>query len=299
MRKDACVVAWLGSLVYSGVTLSLNQHGAGIHQWNVPVTEMKMFGELNYVAQILFGPQVFTTKLAILLHLSRVFGVNIKMLWTVRALIFLMAVYYIPATAVKIFICWPVASFWDPLANEGTCLDEFSILFADCIISVVSDFTILLLPIPVIWGLQTRTMRKIGISAIFGAGILACSASVMRLYETIHLSRTQDTTYDLLPILLWSIVEIDIGIVCGCLPIVPSFIKKFSKAPTSKDSSKKSTVYQLDRICVPKRNIEDSTIRTQAGPGESSERLTAVQSKTVQDDQGNSKWHDDGIMKMV
>ncbi|KAF7906873.1 hypothetical protein EAF00_001151 [Botryotinia globosa] len=224
----------VGTLVYSGMALSLNQHGAGIHRWNVPATDIKMFGKLVYITRILYGPQVFAAKVAILLLLSRIFGVSNKMLRAIRLLIGLMALYYVPETAAKIFICWPVVHFWHPRARKGTCLNENSMFLADCAMSIVSDFTILFLPIPLIWGLKTRTMRKIGVSIVFGAGILACIASVLRLHETLHLGGTLNKTYSLVPILLWSIAEVNIGIIiCGCLPFLPSFIKMtFFKSPS-------------------------------------------------------------------
>ena len=135
------------------------------------------YAKLVYVAQMLYGPQVFATKVAILLLLSRIFGVNNKIWWAIRVLIGFMALYYVPATAAKIFICWPVAHFWDPLTRKGTCLNENSIFLADCAMSIISDFTILFLPIPLIWGLKTGTMRKIGVSTVFGAGILYVSSA--------------------------------------------------------------------------------------------------------------------------
>ncbi|KAF4634393.1 hypothetical protein G7Y89_g3729 [Cudoniella acicularis] len=148
---------------------------------------------LVYVTQMFYGPQVFVTKLAILLLLSRLFGRDKRVLWTIRILIGLMAAYYIPATAAKIFICWPVAHFWNP-GVQGTCLNENSIFLADCAMSIISDFTILILPMPLIWNLKMHRIKKIGITAAFGAGALACTASLLRLYETLHLNGTPDKT---------------------------------------------------------------------------------------------------------
>ncbi|KAF7920194.1 uncharacterized protein EAE97_011535 [Botrytis byssoidea] len=296
----ACIVAWVGTLVYSGMALSLNQYGAGVHQWDVPATDIKMFGKLVYVTQMLCGPQVFAAKVAILLLLSRIFGVSNKILWAIRALIGLMALYYVPATAAKIFICWPVAHFWDPLARKGTCLNENSIFLADCAMSIVSDFTILFLPIPVIWGLKTRTMRKIGVSIVFGAGLLACTASVLRLYETLHLGGTMDKTYSLVPILLWSIAEVNIGIICGCLPFLPSFIKMtFFKSPSPNDSTENSSYYRLERISKPKRNVYDSILRTQTRVDDSDERLNVDQSTLAQVNQANKIGKGAGIMEAI
>ncbi|APA06824.1 hypothetical protein sscle_02g015940 [Sclerotinia sclerotiorum 1980 UF-70] len=296
----ACIVAWLGSLIYSGMALSLNQYGAGMHQWDVPAADIKKFGKLVYMTQMLYGPEVFATKVTILLLLSRVFGVKENMLWAVRVLIGFMALYYVPATIVKMFICWPVAHFWDPLAIKGSCLNENSIYLADCAMSIISDITILFLPISMIWRLKTRTMRKIGVSAVFGAGILACTASVLRLYETLHLGGTLDKTYGLVPILLWSIAEINIGIICGCLPILPSFIKKtFSAIPDSNDSTENGIYCRMERMSKPKRDIDDSIMQTQTRPEDSNERLPLGQSTIVQVNLGDNTWQGGGIMKMV
>lgn len=97
-----------------------------------------------------------------------------------------------------------------------------------------------------------------------------------------------------------SIAEVNIGIICGCLPILPSFTNKLvSKAATSNNSIGNSNHYQLEQIWKPKRNIEDSMMRTQTRPDESNERLTVVQSTTVEVDRGNNTWQDDGITKTV
>ncbi|TGO35681.1 hypothetical protein BHYA_0150g00290 [Botrytis hyacinthi] len=264
----ACIVAWVGTLVYPGMALSLNQYGAGVHQWDVPATDIKMFGKLVYVTQMLYGPQVFAAKVAILLLLSRIFGVSNKM-WAIRVLIGLMALYYVPATAAKIFICWPIAHFWDPLARKDTCLNENSIFLADCAMSIVSDFTILFLPIPLIWGLKTRTMRKIGVSIVFGAGVLACTTSVLRLYETL------DRTYSLVPILLWR------------------------QSPSPNDSTGNSSRYRLEQISKPKRNVDDSILRTQTRMDDSDERLNVEQSTLAQVNQGNNIGKGAGIMKAI
>ncbi|TGO62744.1 hypothetical protein BOTNAR_0109g00200 [Botryotinia narcissicola] len=243
-------------------------YGAGVHQWDVPATDIKMFGKLVYVTQMLYGPQVFAAKVAILLLLSRIFGVSNKMLWAIRALIGLMALYYVPATATKILICWPVAHFWDPLARKGTCLNENSIFLADCVMSIVSDFTILFLPIPLIWELKTRTMRKIGASIVFGAGIF--------------------------------IAEVNIGIICGCLPFLPSFIKMtFFKSPSPDDSTENSSYYRLERISKPKRNVDDSILRTQTRVDDSDEMLNLEQSTLAQVNQANKIGRGAGIMKAI
>ena len=48
---------------------------------------------------------------------------------------------------------------------------EWLIIVA-AIINVVSDLTILMLPMASVWSLQMGTKQKVGVSAVFAAGIL-------------------------------------------------------------------------------------------------------------------------------
>lgn len=56
--------------------------------------------------------------------------------------------------------------------RAGHCLNVELLILVAAIINVVSDFTILILPMACIWGLQMGTKQKFGVSAVFAAGIL-------------------------------------------------------------------------------------------------------------------------------
>ena len=60
---------------------------------------------------------------------------------------------------------------WKPFL-PGKCVNFNAILIAAATINVVSDFTILILPIRSIWNLKMPTRRKLGISSVFGVGLL-------------------------------------------------------------------------------------------------------------------------------
>lgn len=72
-------------------------------------------------------------------------------------------------TLVAIFSCKPVRSFFD-LDVPGTCTDATKFSWATAILNVVTDFYILVLPIPVVRKLHTTLGRKIAISLIFMVG---------------------------------------------------------------------------------------------------------------------------------
>ncbi|KAF2837801.1 hypothetical protein M501DRAFT_936634 [Patellaria atrata CBS 101060] len=215
-----------------------SNHGFGTHQWNLLVTDVMDIFHYGYIIEILYGPLAFATKAAILLMVKRVFGVNRILRISVNYGILLMALYYIAITIVKIFICSPIPKFWNPTI-EGKCLDSDAIFITDCVVSIVSDLFILILPLPTIWKLKMRVSKRIGVSLVFVAGGLACIASILRLVDTIRFEHNQDKTYGWLSVLLWTNAEVAIGFICGCLPSLPALWVRYG-CGTAKSNTRKS-----------------------------------------------------------
>ncbi|KAL8676658.1 MAG: hypothetical protein Q9186_006842 [Xanthomendoza sp. 1 TL-2023] len=94
-------------------------------------------------------------------------------------------------------------------------------------VNVVSDFYIFLLPIPGVLQLQMPTKKKIGVCAIFATGSLACLASIMGLYYRTKLNRDSDVTWSLVDILIWVVVELHVGVMCGCMPAFAGFFNYY------------------------------------------------------------------------
>jgi hypothetical protein len=154
---------------------------------------------------LVYGPTALFTKASILLFLSRVF----KPLETANRIIYaflgLMAVYYIPILFLKAFICRPIAKFWDP-QTEGQCFDQRALILADAVISVISDFVVLLLPVPFTLKLQVPGRAKLRIAILFGAGGVACICSIIRLIDIALHGQSPDATYVFTRINLWGCV---------------------------------------------------------------------------------------------
>lgn len=245
-EDHVCLLAWMGATVYVTLALTLNKHGAGKHQWNVSMMDVLEFNHINYFVQILYGVTVFTTKLSILLLLSRIFGTVTGLKRRIKILIFVLAVFYTASTLLKIFICIPVRKVWTP-ALPGTCFHMQTVYIANCIASIVSDFVILILPMSSIWGLKTTTMRKVGITATFAVGAFACVSTILRLWESIKVGRTLDRTYSLMPIYCWSVIEICVGIICSCIPMMPALYHHIFHSKRDGSDIMTSRRFQLDR----------------------------------------------------
>ena len=76
----------------------------------------------------------------------------------------------------------------------GHCFSRHNLGVASGVMNVISDFSILILPLPIIWRLQMSWNRKYRIFAVFGVGLFACIASVIRLVYSLELTRVPPNT---------------------------------------------------------------------------------------------------------
>lgn len=142
------------------------------------------------------------------------------------ALILINTAFYICFLIVPAALCKPRAKIWTP-EMPGTCLDVKSLYITSAVFNVFSDIAMLSVPIYLVWNLQMSIRRKIGISAIFCTGGLACIASVLRLVWGVLLTRTEDYTYVHFAAAMWAMAEIGFGQLCSNLCVLPRLYKHF------------------------------------------------------------------------
>ena len=68
------------------------------------------------------------------------------------------------------FVCTPVAYFWDKTLPGGSCANILVLLYVATGTNFVADVLVLVLPIPVLWGLQMKPARKLGIIGVLLLG---------------------------------------------------------------------------------------------------------------------------------
>ena len=61
------------------------------------------------------------------------------------------------------------------MSVKGKCLSQrkmLNVIFAQAIISVVSDFGLAFYPILILWKLQMKTKNKVGLCFLMGLGVM-------------------------------------------------------------------------------------------------------------------------------
>ena len=78
---------------------------------------------------------------------------------------------YVIASAIsEVLSCVPVSKQWDP-TEPGTCVDYNSYCQAIGLIHVIFDLGIVILPMPLIWKLQTTRSNKIVLTVLLCLGL--------------------------------------------------------------------------------------------------------------------------------
>ncbi|KAI9792578.1 MAG: hypothetical protein M1816_002098 [Peltula sp. TS41687] len=220
------VLAWITSIAYSGVGLAQLQYGLGVHGWNVPLPDIIKWRQLSNVEQTMYPMLIFVLKLSILLLYRRIFAPSRRTKVFIGVIVAFLFFFYLSNMIVKIFSCTPRKLIWDKRI-PGHCTNPHTLYLVTAIVNVISDFYILLLPLPAIWHLQVPLARRIGLMLAFSAGLFACITSIVRLAETIKHASYKDASWEVLTIHLWTVIEINVGIACACMPALPSFYHHF------------------------------------------------------------------------
>ncbi|KAH9905371.1 hypothetical protein F4778DRAFT_705397 [Xylariomycetidae sp. FL2044] len=208
----------LGSLSLAFVLI---QHGLGRHSRTLDGEDLEMIGKLVFIGNLVYYASLYLTKASALLFFSRVFPkrqankwFNI-VLWTTHAL---NTSWILGAIFGTLFICKPIENNW--IGVSMSVCNPCAAWRGSAISSAAIDLIILLLPLPMIWGLHTSNGRKTGMTAVFALGYCVIAVSLGRTIFVITTgdSFAQDMSYGSVTILYWQCSEAPISLLGICLP---------------------------------------------------------------------------------
>ncbi|KAL6231480.1 hypothetical protein BDW75DRAFT_243869 [Aspergillus navahoensis] len=116
-----------------------------------------------------------------------------------------------------ILFCQPFAYNWDRTIKGGHCGDSPKFQLSTAVVNMMLDFFIVLLPLPILWSLQMSWKRKAMLSGVFSLGLCICAMNLTRTILVVHQDRT-DVTRSIAQIGLFSILEVNVGMICAALP---------------------------------------------------------------------------------
>lgn len=124
--------------------------------------------KLVYCAEIFYVLAISFIKFSILLFYQRIFPTPnfVITLWIIGTI---TLTWTIAGGLSFVFQCSPVSKTWNPNLN-GKCVDIIKLFVGNAIPNIVTDFAIIIAPIPMIFKLRIAYAQKIALCVVFLMG---------------------------------------------------------------------------------------------------------------------------------
>ncbi|KAI0539788.1 hypothetical protein GGR58DRAFT_463416 [Xylaria digitata] len=196
--------------------------GLGKHMATVPPADLAKAPLIIFITNFVYYPNISLPKFSALFFYARIFQRTSKWftfaLWTVGIL---NAAWLLLGWVLTIFQCSPINAAWETVPGS-TCIEQWSWFLGAAIPNLLIDLLILILPLPMLWGLQTTASRRIMAVIIFFFGYSVIVASIGRLV-TLAQAGTQildDLTWGPIEYAEWVQCEGLLSLVSVCLPSI-------------------------------------------------------------------------------
>ncbi|CAI0642199.1 unnamed protein product [Colletotrichum noveboracense] len=246
---------WLmvGAMIFCiGVTicviLATELYGWNLHVWDVPLSEIRQSRQISMAAQTLFLFASGLSKLSILCSYLRIAAPGTwfsRLTWVTGILVFLSTWTFMIVLWTQ---CAPIWHYWTLFADWGNCIPEWPPLAGQGITTVMTDIAVYLLPMPTLFRLQMPMIQRISLAALFGLGLLVVIAGIMRTYWVLYVEITYvedpsyDLTWDSYNIWIWTALEANFAIICGCAPAIRRLFTKGGNQSQFKVGSSVQTI---------------------------------------------------------
>ncbi|KAJ5608856.1 hypothetical protein N7528_009423 [Penicillium herquei] len=236
----AALASSLLTLAYAGIAVAQTRWGQGLTEAYFPPENTINFSKIQYAGGPVYCLDVLGFKLALLTSYLRIAGVvNLYRKIIIGAITLCVINQLIFAIIISIS-CIPVAKQWNS-SLKGHCINTQPFYFALGGTSITLDVIIITLPLPVLWRLQLLTKQKILLVALFALGFFVTIVQVIRILTVKDLKNYTDSKN----IVIWSLVEISLGVVVSCIPTYGPLFKEFASTVNSYRNRQSGRSYQL------------------------------------------------------
>ncbi|RAL02664.1 putative integral membrane protein (Pth11) [Aspergillus ibericus CBS 121593] len=216
------------AMAYGGVAVAQTRWGLGLDSAYFPDENVVMFSKIQYAGGPIYTLALLGFKVSLLSSYLRIGGfVSVYRAIIIVAIVAVVCNQLI-FTFLLCFACDPVSRQWD-MTIEGSCIDTVASYYALAGTSLGFDIIIIALPLPVLWTLQLRLRQKIVLVGVFALGFFITIIQIIRIFTIKNLKTYTDSQ----PIVLWSDVEISLGVIITCIPTYGPFFHAFASSLSS------------------------------------------------------------------
>lgn len=215
--------------------------GIGLHEARLEQEaphKIVVWGHYIIIVPLLYVQAIVPAKLAVLhLYLNIFTDKTLRIGTYITGAIILGT--WISCTVAGLLTCRPLSYFW---TQKGTCFNVNAYFRWSGLPNIVTDVAILVLPLPMVYHLQTSLRMKVGIAMTFALGGVGLIASILRFYFFYVSNAQVDGTWTAASFIMWCVVECGTYQVAACFPLYRLLVKFFGRKMrlTSKNDSRDS-----------------------------------------------------------
>ncbi|KAF4826620.1 hypothetical protein CGCTS75_v008971 [Colletotrichum tropicale] len=268
------------------VILATQLYGWNLHIWDTTFVQRMQGRQISIVGQTLFIFASGLSKLSILTSYLRIapLGSTFQRVTqvTIGAVLALIVIFLM----VLWTQCIPIWHYWDLTVLDRNCMAEWPPLAGQTITTVITDIIVYLLPMPTLFRLRLPVLQRIVLIILFSLGTVVVVAGIMRTWWTYYVEEmTYDVTWDGFELWIWTALEANLAIICGCVPVLRRLLPSMTENADSSaaDSTSPPTIGSAEKW---RRRLHDEEL--QRGHIEDKED----DEESCDDNDGNDDDHD-------
>ncbi|GIK06360.1 hypothetical protein Aspvir_002008 [Aspergillus viridinutans] len=200
-------------IAYGAIAIAQSRWGLGLDAKYFPKENVVPFSKVQYTGGPVYTLALLGFKVSLLASYLRIGGFVKAYRIVIIAVIVACVGNQLAFTFVLCFACHPIAKQWD-MSIQGTCIDALASYYALAGTSLAFDCIIIALPLPVLITLHLQRRQKIALVALFALGFFVTIIQIIRIFTIKNLKTYTDSQ----GIVLWSVIEISLGVIISCIP---------------------------------------------------------------------------------
>ncbi|KAI1638260.1 hypothetical protein F4809DRAFT_649397 [Biscogniauxia mediterranea] len=257
------ICAIIFTMGYLATEFIAQANGMGMPMTSLTLEDMTDLLKGVYAIEILYYACVTSIKSSIVFMYNR-FAISMGFMRLCVATNVLLWVWFVICVASTASQCIPVHKAWDATGMvEGVCFNSTAFFYFTSSFNIVTDIWILVLPIRTLKKLQISQNQRYVLFGVFGVAGVATAMSCVRLYSIKAYTQSKDPFHDAPLVNIWSMVEINIGIICACAPALKPLFSPLRLLGISKPASYS---YSSEPSGFSKKGTENSASQTQIVP---------------------------------
>lgn len=141
------------------------------HGYGTPKGDTQYYYHVVFFGEFFWYTSFLLTKLSVLFFYNRVFGAAPGLKIALQVIGSITILWWIIIVFVTIFQCTPVSGMSVHVPG-AVCIPAIPFFLGQSIPNIITDFAILLIPLPILWKLQMRVSKKTFLVIIFLVGYL-------------------------------------------------------------------------------------------------------------------------------